>query len=275
MMSLALALGFLTSSCPLLTPKLSTPQASSNQPLSQPSTQRHLPRGHLSQAIHHSLLLLRARRAARGRARTLRLLPRIERASHPPAHDLPAEEANPNHKHPARRRGKEPQHVAQRLREAPLRDPAVDRVQEARVLLRLEVHLLRVHFDHVLRGGGGAVDGHDVQTRGAGGGPGGEGGRAAGGLGNGEVPERGEGCGPGGAEDGFFGAVDEAKAGGVRSGGEEGDGFLITPVISPVCLSPFLISSTESYTHIPQPIHRLTSPKAARVVPAADDDDPV
>jgi hypothetical protein len=68
---------------------------------------------------------------------------------HPVTHNLPANEADSNHNHPARRRSKKPHHISQGLRQAILGHHAINRVQEAGVFFLLEERLLSKEFDKV------------------------------------------------------------------------------------------------------------------------------
>jgi hypothetical protein len=68
---------------------------------------------------------------------------------HPIAHNLPANETDSNHNHPARRRSKEPHHISYGLRQAILGHRAINGVQEAGVFLLFEKRLLSKEFDEV------------------------------------------------------------------------------------------------------------------------------
>ena len=70
---------------------------------------------------------------------------------HPVAHNLPANEADSNHNHPARCRSKKPHHISQGLRQAILGHHAINRVQDASVFFFLEERLLSKEFDEVRR----------------------------------------------------------------------------------------------------------------------------
>lgn len=134
-------------------------------------------------------------------------------------HDGPAEEGDDDHGEPRGHLGEAPQNVGDRDGELVLGEEAVEWVPVALIRGGLLVLAVNDKLLEGLGGGGGAVQGDIADS--------GRGSRLVGkGLGDLEVVQRWRADRPRVAKDGFLVAVDGSKLGGVRLGGEDGQGSL-------------------------------------------------
>ena len=151
-------------------------------------------------------------------------------------HKGPANEADTNHKGPAGDNTQAVDGIADGDKEAILGESTVRRVQDAFVWCNVIVPLLAVDLEDVLRGNGGGVQSHAVES-------GSRAFLAELSLGNTEVPDRGSSGTPGRTQDLVVLAVEISEVRRFLVGGEQGDRLLFLSVRSVYRIS----SLVESY----------------------------